>query len=211
MTGRPWMPLYIADYLADTAHLGALQSGAYMHLIMHYWQHGGLPDNDAALTRIARLTPAEWRRERPVLVAFFHDGWKHKRIDAELAHAAEVTSKRSEAASNRWGKRPANASGNGQGNAGGGHVQKDTHSHSPSKDILLSENKSGALSVAVASLINGAAKKINETGMLWLKWDDTRVPVAKAWWRKHYDAELPVAFNGRKQGYRVPYEAVAIQ
>jgi len=39
------MPLYVADYLADTAHLGALESGVYLHLIMHYWLKGGLPDD----------------------------------------------------------------------------------------------------------------------------------------------------------------------
>jgi uncharacterized protein YdaU (DUF1376 family) len=119
MTTRPWMPLYIADYLADTAHLGALQSGAYLHLIMHYWQNGGLPEGDAALARIARLSPAEFRRERATLAAFFHEGWKHKRIDAELAHAADVSSKRRASAEHRHGKRDANASANAE--------QLDTH------------------------------------------------------------------------------------
>lgn len=87
MSAHPWMPLYVADYLADTEHLGALQSGAYLHLIMHYWQHRGLPDDDAALRRITRLTPMEWKRERGVLAAFFRDGWKHPRIDGEMAKA----------------------------------------------------------------------------------------------------------------------------
>ena len=70
---RPWMPLYVADYLADTAHLNATQSGAYLHLIMHYWQTGGLPANDEALARIARMTGAEWRNARPIIVPFFSD------------------------------------------------------------------------------------------------------------------------------------------
>src|SRR4051812_30644287 len=85
---RPWMPWYIADYLADTAHLRAGQSGAYLHLIMHYWQKGGLPDNNAQLAAIARMTPQEWKRERPVIEPFFQmPGWKHKRVEEELVKA----------------------------------------------------------------------------------------------------------------------------
>ena len=53
---RPWMPLCLADYLADTAHLRALESGAYLHLIMHCWRRGSLPDNDRQLATIAKMT-----------------------------------------------------------------------------------------------------------------------------------------------------------
>lgn len=205
MTARPWMPFYIADYLADTAHLGALQSGAYVHLIMHYWQHGKLPDNDAALARIARVTPAEWRRERPVIVAFFQDGWKHKRIDAELAHAAEVTSKRSDAAGKRWGKGNANASGNGSPNA----EPMDTHSHSQLQEkISPSPKLNGGSAALMAKLINGAAKKMEQSNHVWLKPDDTRVERAKTWHREHFSAELQMQFKGSKPGYSVPWEAV---
>lgn len=98
MSKKPWMPLYIADYLKDTTHLGAIESGAYLHLIMDYWQNGKLPDDDRHLARIAKLTDKEWKGLKPVLQAFFHDGWKHKRIDIELAHAEEVSSKRRDAA-----------------------------------------------------------------------------------------------------------------
>jgi len=88
---RPWMALYVGDYLADTAHLRAVEHGAYLLLIMHYWRTGGLPDDDGALSRIARLSAAEWRKIRPRIAAFFQEGWKHKRIDLELAEADRIS------------------------------------------------------------------------------------------------------------------------
>lgn len=81
---RPWMPLYVADYLADTAHLSAAESGAYLHLIMHYWQKGGLPTDAKHLARIAKMTPDEWEEHCSSIAAFFDDDWRHKRIDREL-------------------------------------------------------------------------------------------------------------------------------
>lgn len=84
---RPWMPLYVADYLADTAHLSAAESGAYLHLIMHYWANGGLPVDDKKLARIAKMTAGEWDEARETIAEFFADGWKHGRIEKELAEA----------------------------------------------------------------------------------------------------------------------------
>lgn len=104
------MPLYVADYLSDTGHLTAAESGAYLHLIMHYWLKGGLPDDDSQLARIARMQPDEWSAARRVLVSFFHDGWKHSRIEAEIARSEEKYEKR--AAAGRKGgtsKRGSNA------------------------------------------------------------------------------------------------------
>lgn len=138
MTSRPWMPLYVADFLADTPHLDAAQTGAYLLLIMHYWQTGGLPDNDAALMRITRMTPAQWKREKTILAAFFHDGWRHKRIDSELAHAADVSSKRRASAQQKRSNSSANAPANAE--------QLDTHarglsqSQSQPQSSLRSDN-----------------------------------------------------------------------
>lgn len=53
-------------------------------VVMHYWQHGALPVDDARLAAIAGLPVAQWRRIREPLQAKFAQGWKHKRIDAEL-------------------------------------------------------------------------------------------------------------------------------
>lgn len=214
MTARPWMPLYIADYLADTAHLGAAQSGAYMHLIMHYWQHSALPVDDAGLARIAKLTPGEWRRERATLQAFFHDGWRHKRIDAELADATAHLTAKAEAgrkgAAARW---QGHVTGNGNpiADASLSHRQIDAPLHSPSqlqKEISLTPKLNGEHAAALASLIGGAVKKAEAPKYVWLKPTDTRVPRAQSWWREHYGSELPIQFKGSKQGYSVPWEAV---
>ena len=103
------MPLYVADYLRDTRRLTAAEHGAYLLLIMEYWTTGVLPDDDRQLSRIASMTPAEWRRARPNVQPFFTDGWRHKRIDAELARSAEISSKRSASAKLKHSNSSANA------------------------------------------------------------------------------------------------------
>lgn len=93
----PYMPLFIADYLADTAHLSAAEHGAYLLLIMNYWQRSApLPADDRKLARIARMTEREWAAARENIAEFFTaDGaeWRHSRIDKELAIVVEKSTK----------------------------------------------------------------------------------------------------------------------
>jgi uncharacterized protein YdaU (DUF1376 family) len=91
---RPWMPLYVGDYLGDTGHLTTTQHGAYLLLMMHYWRKGELPNDDRQLSKIAKLPLKTWCEYRATLQDFFYDGWKHKRIDAELAKMMRVSEKR---------------------------------------------------------------------------------------------------------------------
>lgn len=91
---RPWMPLYVGDYLAKTSHLTTLQHGAYLLLILHYWANGGLPTQPEALMAIARLGHDEWRSNCQVLHNFFSRDWKHSRIDEELAKCDSLREKR---------------------------------------------------------------------------------------------------------------------
>jgi uncharacterized protein YdaU (DUF1376 family) len=86
---RTWMPLFIPDYLADTEHLSAAESGAYLHLIMHYWVRGCLPAEEDRIRRVSRLTTRQWARSRDLLKSLFDVHWRHKRIDLELAQAFE--------------------------------------------------------------------------------------------------------------------------
>lgn len=88
---RPWMPLYVGDYLADTRHLSTEEHGAYLLLIMHYWRTGGLPKSDTQLARIAGMTPEGWAGSRETIAAFFDEEWKHKRVEKELADAERLS------------------------------------------------------------------------------------------------------------------------
>ena len=92
MTTTPWMPLYVADYLADTGHLSTDEHGAYLLLIMHYWRTGGLPDDDSRLASITRLGK-RWPKVSKTVRDFFHaenGTLTHKRIDLELAKALKM-------------------------------------------------------------------------------------------------------------------------
>ena len=97
MSSPLWMPLYVRDYLADTAELSTLEHGAYLLLIMNYWQKGGLPTDDAKLAQITRLSLKRWLRIKPTIGKLFSSKMEHKRIDKELASAAAISLKRQRA------------------------------------------------------------------------------------------------------------------
>lgn len=128
---RPWMPLYVADYLADTGHLSAAEHGSYLLLIMHYWQKGTLPNDDRRLASIARATPEQWSDMRDTIAEFFGDGWTHSRIDEELAEAEKKYQKRAEAG-RKGGKAKAEvqqSSSNATSNARAGLNQPQPQPH----------------------------------------------------------------------------------
>ena len=102
MTSLPYMQLYVSDYLADTAHLTAKQHGAYMLLLMNYWQRGKALDNtNERLSFVARLSPEEWEENKGVLSEFFeveNEFWFHSRIEHDLNKIREKSAKASFAA-----------------------------------------------------------------------------------------------------------------
>jgi uncharacterized protein YdaU (DUF1376 family) len=101
MAAPPYMKLYVADYLGDTHHLGALEHGAYLLLLMAMWRAGGvLPAHDANLAKLARCTPDQWAEIRAVVLPFFkvsRGRLRHKRLAAEIAKYESTSCKRSEA------------------------------------------------------------------------------------------------------------------
>lgn len=135
-----WMPLYIGDYLADTARLTTEGHGAYLLILMDYWRNGPPPDDDGALSAITKLPLPRWRKVRPQLQSFFQiDGgfWHQKRADEERIAADDITAKRRDAAYKRWCKDHAN----GDANASANDIQSASPLPSP---LPPSEDKSSS-------------------------------------------------------------------
>lgn len=108
MSERPFMQLYVSDFVGDTLQLSSEQVGAYMLLLMAMWNaNGELPNDPAKLARVARVTADRWPEVWSDLAPFFTiEGAKitHGRVALELAKFARKSAARSEA-----GKRGAEA------------------------------------------------------------------------------------------------------
>jgi uncharacterized protein YdaU (DUF1376 family) len=129
------MPLYVRDYLADTGHLSTLEHGAYLLLIMHYWQHGSLPKSEKKRAAACRVSEQKWKTIKNEISQFFDADWRHKRIDAELKKANEIMVKRRAAgkksASSRRKKRSTHVPTHVE------HVFTQQHTHKDSPDTSV--------------------------------------------------------------------------
>lgn len=146
MSGPAYMPLYVADYLVDTHHLDALEHGAYLLLIMAYWQRREpLPDDDVRLARLARVSVEAWAGLRGTVAEFFLIGegvWRHKRIDAELSRYADKAEKARAAGQARQaaGRRSRDqGSGRTEDRGGSADAQRTLSERSPNAERTLSE------------------------------------------------------------------------
>jgi uncharacterized protein YdaU (DUF1376 family) len=115
-----WMPLHIAEYLADTGHLGTIEHGAYLLLLMHHWRQGSVPTDEGQLRKIARMSVPEWQDARGVILDFFRrdgDVLKQKRATKEREKATRLFDAKSDSgkagAAARW---RSDGDGNGKPN-----------------------------------------------------------------------------------------------
>lgn len=95
MSKLPVLPLYVNDFVADTPHLDAEETGAYLMLIMMAWKSpdGSLPDDDVILSRWARVSLKSWRRIKPTVMAFWGlddaGRWTQKRLSQVKRRASQ--------------------------------------------------------------------------------------------------------------------------
>lgn len=90
MSSRPYFKFWHGDFLADTTHLSAAETGAYVMLLVSAWRTKtcGLPDNDRDLSRWARCSAKEWAKIKPRVMPFWTmcpDGlWRQRRLLEEF-------------------------------------------------------------------------------------------------------------------------------
>lgn len=101
------MPLYVADYLADTQSLTTEQHGAYLLMLMHYWRSGeAIPDDMVTLRMVTKLSTHKLKKFMPTLEKIFSrkDGkFFHSRLEEELKKSSEISALRAKAGA-RGGK-----------------------------------------------------------------------------------------------------------
>ena len=101
MSERPFMQLYVSDFIGDTLHLSTEQIGAYMLLLMAMWNAGGkLPNDDAKLARVVRMSVKKWLAIKHDLLGFFDvDGAEisHNRLTKELQKSERKSQSRADA------------------------------------------------------------------------------------------------------------------
>jgi len=103
MSERPFMQLYVSDFIGDTLHLSTEQIGAYMLLLMAMWNAGGkLPSDEAKLARVTRMSVKKWKAIEGDLMPFFEaDGGfiSHNRLTKELIKSESKSQLRAAAGS----------------------------------------------------------------------------------------------------------------
>jgi uncharacterized protein YdaU (DUF1376 family) len=84
-----WMPIYIGDYLRDTVELSAEEHGAYVLLLMHYWQKNGEIGSDVdRLSRVARVNEKTCSFILGYYFELIDGNYRNKRADEEMENAA---------------------------------------------------------------------------------------------------------------------------
>lgn len=162
MTERPYMQLYIADYLGDTQHLTIEQSGCYLHLLMAMWRAGGYLPNDATkLARVVRLTVRKWKKLATDVMPLFTiegDRITQKRLLFERKKVTEFSAKQRDNVSRRYLKNkdeaPTKALPNG--------YQKPTRARVPFPLPNKEEEKHTPLAVLATVLDEERAKAVIE-------------------------------------------------
>ena len=108
MADYPTLPLFTDAFIADTVHLDAAQTGAYIMLLMCAWRTADcrLPNDDDKLARFARCTPRQWLKIKAEVLQFWtlkDNFWQQKRLSETRVYVTRNVQQKREAGA-RGGK-----------------------------------------------------------------------------------------------------------
>ena len=99
MASLPYLQFYVSDWRADTSHLTLEQKGAYLELILLYWEsEKALNNSDDRLASSLKISKRRFQTMKKLLSEFFtvkDDIWTHGRIEADLEKVFNKSKKRS--------------------------------------------------------------------------------------------------------------------
>lgn len=145
MSAFPSLPLFTDAFIADTGHLSATETGAYIMLLMVAWRSPDcrLPDDDLKLARWARVDARQWGRIKPSVMEFWTlaDGfWTQKRLSSErdkVSKFAEVARR-----NGAHGGRPKSLKNNDGENPKGSVDETQSKAPNPNPNPIPSETSS---------------------------------------------------------------------
>ena len=107
MAEFPNLPLWTDSFLADTTHLDAKETGAYLMLIISAWRSHdcGIPNDDKKLARMARCSLREWRNIKDDVLSFWHlkdNKFYQKKLLKVRSDVTAKSEKAKHAAQSKW-------------------------------------------------------------------------------------------------------------
>ena len=171
MSTRPWMPLYVADFQADTLDLGTAEVGVYLALLMIAWRRddAAIPNDMEWLKRSLQRCFADFHGHHfnrivpKLLQRYFKltgDKWRNKRLTKERQTAAKFSAKQRQNANKRWHKTNKNNDiKNATVNAKAIPLHSHSHSHSQREEDTANAVPSSATTYAFESGIIRLSEK----------------------------------------------------
>jgi uncharacterized protein YdaU (DUF1376 family) len=144
MAEFPALPIWTDAFLSDTMHLDATETGAYLLLLMTAWRrpNNDLPIDDVQLRRFARCTPAQWRRIKPRVMAFWtlhENSYRQKKLDLVRNRIRTLQIKKRNAALTRWHK-PLKPNGSPDAPAATPHIARmSNQNQNQNKSLTISD------------------------------------------------------------------------
>lgn len=102
MADYPSLPIWTDAFIADTMHLDAAETGAYIMLIICAWRSPdcAIPNDDKKLARMARCSDRQWKQLRETVLGFWalgDDGMlRQKRLTSVRENVEKTVAQRRE-------------------------------------------------------------------------------------------------------------------